>query len=81
VEDEAMTLAKNKAPRRERAGRPPVRTEEAYSERLVVMLRPHEMAAVRAFMAKQSVPAGTYLRQMLLARINEGGGTLAEGGA
>jgi hypothetical protein len=63
-----MTLAKNAAPRR-RTRRPRVSQEEARSERIVVLLRPPEMEAVRAFMATQHIPLSLFVRQRLLAEV------------
>jgi hypothetical protein len=63
-----MTRAKN-APRRP-VGRPPVPAEQAYSEKIVVALRPAEMEAVRAFVAQHThLPASTWARQVLLHEV------------
>ena len=63
-----MTRAKN-APRRP-VGRPPVPAEQAYSEKIVVALRPAEMEGVRAFVAQHThLPASTWARQVLLQEV------------
>jgi hypothetical protein len=47
-----------------------VPAEQAYSEKIVVALRPAEMEAVRAFVAQHThLPASTWARQVLLQEV------------